>query len=122
IRIGSETINLANNTEIDITRLDQQVMQLSVPQGRIGLHLRQLGEGNSVEIDIPRGGVWLLQAGIYDIDAGSADTPARIMVFEGSARFVGGAVDIGIKAGDAAVISGTDTLSAALEKATPDAF
>src|SRR5437867_7963126 len=55
-RIGAQTIDLDNNTQLDITRLNQQVMQFSVPQGRIGLHLRQLGEGNSVEIDIPRGG------------------------------------------------------------------
>src|SRR5713226_6687990 len=87
IRIGAQTIALAYNTEIDVTRLDRQVMQIAVPQGRIELHLRQLGDGNSVEVDIPRGGVWLLQPGIYDIAAGSQESPARIMVFEGSARF-----------------------------------
>src|SRR5438067_2073714 len=65
---------------------------------------------------------WLLQPGIYDIDAGGAERPARIAVFEGSARFVGGAVDIGIKAGEAAVIGGGDTLTATIEKAAPDEF
>src|SRR5437016_2731989 len=122
IRIGPQTLELANHTEINITKLDQQVMQIAVPQGRIGLHLRQLGEGNSAEIDIPRGGVWLLQPGIYDIDAGAADRPSRIIVFEGSARFVGGTVDIAIKAGDAAVISGSETLTATIERAASDAF
>jgi hypothetical protein len=98
------------------------VMQLSVPQGRIGVHLRQLGEGNSAEIDIPRGGVWLLQPGVYDIDAGSPTQPSRIVVFEGSARFVGGTLDVAIKVGEAAVISGSETLAMAMEKAVPDAF
>ncbi len=121
-RIGAQTINLSNNTEIDVAQLDQQVMQLGVPQGRVELHLRRLGEGNTVEVDIPRGGVWLLQAGIYDIDAGGPSQPTRIMVFEGSARFVGGTLDIAIKAGEAAVISGSETLTAAMEKAAPDAF
>src|ERR1700688_3322564 len=73
IRIGAQTIDLAGNTEIDVTRLDQQVMQIGLPQGRIELHLRQLCDGNSAEIDIPRGGVWLLQPGLYDINAGTAD-------------------------------------------------
>jgi hypothetical protein len=122
IRIGAQTIDLAGNTEIDVVRLDQQVMQIALPQGRIALHLRQLGDGSSAEIDIPRGGVWLLQPGLYDINAGTADQPARIMVFEGSARFVGGALDQGIKATEAAVISGTDTLTATLERVAPDAF
>lgn len=122
LRIGAQTIGLAPNTEVDITRLDQQVMQLSVPQGRIGVRLRQLGEGNSAEIDIPRGGVWLLQPGLYDIDAGDRAHPARIAVFEGSARFVGGTLDVAVKAGEAAVISGAETLTVAMEKAAPDAF
>ncbi len=122
IRIGAQTIDLSNDTAFDVVRLDQQVMQLAIPQGRIELHLRQFPEGSSVEVDIPRGGVWLLQPGIYDIAAGSPDRPARIMVFDGSARFVGGAVDIAIKKGEAGLIAGTDTLTATIEKAAPDAF
>src|SRR5713101_9582967 len=122
IRIGAQTIGLSNDTALDVVRLDQQLMQLAVAQGRSELHLRQFPEGTSVEIDIPRGGVWLLQPGIYDIAAGSPDSPARIMVFEGSARFVGGTLDQGIKAGEAAVIGGTDTLTATIERAAPDAF
>lgn len=122
IRIGGQSIGLANNTELDVVRLDQQVMQIAVPQGRIELHLRQLAAGSSVEIDIPRGGVWLLQPGIYDINAGTPDRPARIMVFEGSVRFAGGSLDQGIKTGEMAVISGAETLTATIERAAPDAF
>jgi hypothetical protein len=40
------------------------------------------------EIDVPRGSVWLLQPGVYDIDSGGPDQPTRITVFEGSARFI----------------------------------
>ena len=122
MRIGPQTIDLSNDTALEIIRLDQQMMQLAVPQGRIELHLRQVPQGTSVEVDIPRGGVWLLQPGIYDIAAGTPERPARIMVFDGSARFVGGTVDTLIKTGEAAVISGTDTLAATIEKAAPDAF
>src|SRR5690348_8074166 len=52
-RIGAQTIALASDTQLDILRLDKEVIQIAVPQGRIELHLRQLGAGNSVEIDIP---------------------------------------------------------------------
>ena len=50
-----------------------------------------------VAIDTPRGGVWLLQPGIYDIDAGTHDQPSRVTVFEGSAHFVGGPIDLAIQ-------------------------
>ena len=122
LRVGSRTISLAGNTELDVTKLDQQVMQLAVPQGRINLRVRTLLEGESIEVDLPRGAVWILQPGIYDIDADGPDQPERIAIFEGSARFVGGSVDVAVNAGDAAVISGTQTLAAAMERATSDDF
>ncbi|MGC2415748.1 MAG: DUF6600 domain-containing protein, partial [Stellaceae bacterium] len=122
LRIGSQTIDLANNTEIDVTQLTEQVMQLSVPQGRINLNLRALPQGSTVEIDIPRGTVSLLAPGIYDIDAGTQDQPSRIATFAGNAHFIGGPIDLGIKTGDVAVVGGWDTLTGALDRAQPDAF
>src|SRR5579862_5336701 len=38
IRIGPQTIDLANNTQIDIAQLDRQVIRITAPQGRIDLH------------------------------------------------------------------------------------
>jgi hypothetical protein len=122
LRVGSRSIAMSGNTELDVAKLDQQVMQLGVPRGRIDLRVRQLLEGESIEIDLPHGAVWILEPGTYDIDAGAGDQPERIAVFEGSARFVGGTLDLAIKAGDAAVISGTQTLAAIIEKASPDEF
>jgi hypothetical protein len=122
IQIGPSTIDMPGGTELDVTNLNDQVSQMSVPQGRLYLHLRQLEAGQSFEIDLPQGAVWLLQPGSYDVDAGTATQPARVAVFDGSARFVGGATDIGIKAGDAAVLSGSNPVAAQIEHATPDAF
>src|SRR5205085_10508339 len=58
----------------------------------------------------------------YDIAAGDPGNTSRIVVFEGSARFVGGTLDVAIRAGDAAVLSGSETLTATIERAAPDAF
>src|SRR5436305_14553737 len=122
LRIGSRTISFAGDTVLDVTKLDQPAMQFAVPPGRINLRVRTLLEGESIEIDLPRGAVWILQPGIYDIDSGGPDQPERIAVFEGSARFVGGTLDVAVNSGDAAIISGTQTLTAATEKASPDEF
>ena len=123
IRVGAQTVDMANGTQIDIVRLDKQVMQLSLTQGRIDLRVRELGEGQSIEIDIPRGGVWVLQPGVYDIDVGAGDKPSRVAVYEGSARFVGGTADVAIKAGDVAVLSGNNPVVANVEHAAaPDQF
>ncbi len=122
LQIGPSTLDMAPGTEIDVTNLDQQVAQIGIPQGRLYLHLRQLSAGQSFEIDLPQGAVWLLQPGAYDIDAGTADQPARVAVYQGTARFVGGGVDIGVKAGDAALLSGSNPVATEFERAVPDAF
>lgn len=122
IRIGANTIDLSNSSEIEIASLIDQVTQIALSRGRIDLHLRQVGEGESVEIDTPRGGVRLLGSGKYDIDAGSGDQPLQIEVFEGSARFIGGGSDTLIAAGDMAVLTGSDAVTTSIEPAAPDGF
>src|SRR6266436_8729539 len=122
IRIGANTIDLSSNSEIEIAGLRDQVTQIALSRGRIDLRLRQVEEGESVEIDTPRGGVWLLGPGKYDSDVGSEDQPLRIAVFEGSAKFAGGGSDIAIAAGDMAVLTGSDPANASIEPAAPDAF
>src|SRR6202035_3933952 len=59
LRIGSRTIDLAGNTELDIAKLDQQVMQVNLPLGRIDLHIRTLLEGGRGAVDLPAGAGWL---------------------------------------------------------------
>ena len=122
IQIGPSTLGMAGGTEIDVTNLNEQLAQIGIPQGRLYLHLRQLNAGQSFEIDLPQGAVWLLQPGAYDIDAGTTNQPARVAVFEGSARFVGPGADVGINAGDAALLSGSNPVAAQIERAAPDAF
>src|SRR5689334_16850380 len=68
IRIGAETIDMAGDTQLNITDLRDRAVQIGVTQGRVDLNLRQLGTNETAEVDIPRGGVWLLQPGIYDIE------------------------------------------------------
>src|SRR5438132_3514138 len=118
LRVGSRTIDLAGNTELDITKLDQQVMQLGLPQGRIDLNVRTLLEGESIEIDLPRGAVWLLQPGIYDIDAGTDDQPARIAVFGGAPGLAAATAVFRMKAAETAWAGGRQRLPPATEHPT----
>src|SRR5262249_32987839 len=86
IRIGANTIDLSNGSELEIVTLRDGVTQIRVSQGRIGLVLRQAGETESVEIDVPGGGVWLLGPGKYDIDVGEGNRPVRVAAFDGTAQ------------------------------------
>jgi hypothetical protein len=108
IRIGPNAIQMSSDTLLDMLNLNDGLIEASVRQGRIHLQLRNLGDGESVEIEIPRGSLWLLQSGAYDIETpATPDQPARITVFEGKARFVGGTADVPIGAGEELRVTGT---------------
>lgn len=122
LRIGGLTVMLSSASQLDIARLDDDVAQFALPRGRIALDLRQLDSGRPVEVDIPRGGIWLLQPGQYDIDAGTPGQPARVTAFAGSARFVGGRIAREITADAALLLSGSDPLVATIATPAGDAF
>ena len=86
--------------------LNEHLIEASIRQGRVHLQLGELYPGESVELEMPRGSLWLLEPGAYDIEAGSGDQPTRIRVFEGKARFVGGQSDHPIAAGEEAEVTG----------------
>ena len=122
IRIGAGTVDLAEGTEIAVAKLDQPIAEIAVRQGRIDIDVRRLAMDQSVQIDIPRGGVWLLRRGRYDIDIGGGDHQVRIAAFTGAARFAGGGADFPIAAGDRMAFGTAGPIVAATEPASGDEF
>jgi hypothetical protein len=123
IRIGANTIDLSNSSEIEIASLRDGITQIHLSRGRIGLHLRQAGENETVEIDIPQGSVWLLTPGTYDVEAGDKERPLRVAAFNGTAQFAGPSGDRRIQGGHAAVLKPSDAGDiTSIEPATADDF
>ncbi len=120
--IGAARIALSGATELEIARLDDTIRQIAVQQGRIGIHLTRLAPGETVEIDLPRGGVWLLAPGDYDITAGNDQMPSRVAVFAGQAHFAGSGADRKIAAGSTLVLNAKGATAATLESAAADDF
>ena len=122
-RIGPDQIWLAPDTQLNIVDLRQKTMELTLAQGRAELRVPRFERQETIQIDTPRGGVWLSQAGIFDVNAGTNDNPTRVAVLEGSARFVGGGVDQSVNAGETLVLTGpSDAVTAAVEPAVKDDF
>ncbi len=106
VRIGPDAIQMSGDTWLNMLNLTDQLIEASIRYGRIYLQLSKLEPGESVELEMPRGSLWLLQPGAYDIETGAGDEPTRIVVFEGKARFVGGAADLPIAAGKQVQLTG----------------
>jgi hypothetical protein len=123
IRIGANTIDLSNGSEIEIASLRDGLTQVLLSRGRIGLHLRQAGEDETVEVDVQQGGVRLAAPGTYDIEAADGDGPLRVAVFDGKAHFTGAGGERRIEGGQAAVLTESESADAiSIEQAAADDF
>ena len=124
LRGGAVTIALAGASELDFERFDAGHARLVLRRGRIGVHLAALpGKAPPrVDIAIPQGAIRLRAAGDYDITAGDAQTPGRIAVFDGQARFAGNGSETGITAGAAGILSGGDKAAVTAGGAEADDF
>jgi hypothetical protein len=101
IEIGADAIELAPDSEIEITKLDDRAVHVAVVGGRIGFALRRLEDGESVEVEVSDEGVPLEQPGRYDIDA--------------SARHI-------VVSAESALSGGSDSTDATIQPAARDDF
>ena len=73
IEIGAATIRIDSETELDVARLDDQGIEISVPQGALNIHRGAVADV-PIWIDTPNGQVILSQPGFYRV-ADGAVTP-----------------------------------------------
>jgi len=111
--VGSDRIYLDSSTELDVSALDDRSAQFSLPQGAVFVALRSSAQDSvsagGYEINIARGVVTLAAAGRYEIIAGDTAHDSQVIVIDGSARVRSSGTDIEIGAGEAVVLSGTET-------------
>ena len=54
MRVGADSIDLSNDTQLNFAELRDQVMQITLTQGRVDLNLRRLRKDETAEIDVPQ--------------------------------------------------------------------
>ncbi len=122
IALDASKITLAGNTELQITRLDQNDFAATESQGEIFLSVNDLQPGQTFTITTPRGVASITRNGEYDLAAGDTSAPTVITVFQGAATITAPGATLQVPPGQAGVLSGADQTTAQLGQAEPDAF
>lgn len=120
--ISASVIATAGGTELDITTLDANGLQTTLPQGEIYLHLRGLAPSETWSAQTPRGLVTFAHAGRYGVTAGDTQDPTTVTVLEGSAQISGPGFSLQVAAGQTASVAGAQTFQASVGMAQVDAF
>ena len=108
IHIGSTALRMGPETALAVLDLDDRIVQLSLTGGSLHVRLRELGEGESFEVDTPNGATTLLRAGEYFFTVDEQRDETTVTVRGGDAEIVGGGRAMVVHARESARLSGSD--------------
>ncbi len=123
LQVGGLTLRAAEATDLTITDLTDDLVQIGMAQGTLRLSVYQMAAGDSIEIDTPRGALTLLAAGEYRVDAPADDSTMVVSVRTGTLQWTAGGVAQTVQGGQAIVLSGINPIEVASTALPPaDAF
>jgi hypothetical protein len=112
LEVGSYAVRLASSTDLTVTNLNDQIMQLGLEQGTLRVSVYELPSGNTVEVDTPNGALTVQGQGTYRIDTDADGGRSVVSVNSGSLEITGPGVSQTLQAGQAVKLSGHDPIEA----------
>jgi hypothetical protein len=109
--VGALALRADENTSFSWLALDDNTVQLGLNKGSVALHVPNLRDGETVEVDSPNAAVTLLAPGDYRIDADPDGGDTRVSVRSGEAEVDGSDQGFRVDGGSLARVSGTDRIS-----------
>jgi hypothetical protein len=123
LQVGPFAVRLSEATDLLMTNLTDQLMQLGFTQGVLRISVYQLAPGDSVEVDTPHGALALLTAGEYRLDAPPDDSVMVVSVARGTLEWTAGGVAQMVEGGQAIRLAGVNPIQvASVRPPSPDAF
>jgi len=89
LELGGGSLRVAQNSDFGLLDLNDQVAQVELTQGTLNLTVRNLGEGESYEIDTPTAALVINQPGTFRVDIDRDGHTTDVTVFRGQATLYG---------------------------------
>jgi hypothetical protein len=113
LEVGSYAVRLASATDLTVTNLNDQIMQLGLEQGTLRVSVYELPAGNTVEVDTPNGALTVLGPSTFRIDTDADGGHTVVSVNGGSLEITGPGVSQSLQAGQAIKLTGHDSIEVA---------
>jgi len=89
LHIGSTAVRMSEQTSLDFLTLDDNVTQLRLAQGTLKLRVRNLYEGQRLEVNTPNLAFVITQPGDYRLDVNPASDVTRVVAQSGGGVIYG---------------------------------
>jgi hypothetical protein len=113
LEVGPFAVRMSEATDLTMANLNDQIMQLGLAQGTIGVSVYQLPSGNTVEVDTPNGALTLQGVGEYRVDTNPNDGSTLVSVRSGSLQVSGGDVSQTVGSGQSVRLTGNNPIQIA---------
>lgn len=100
IRIGSTAVRLDANSELEITQLDDEHVNLYLTQGGASIRVKSRDAAHDFELETPQGVVLLAEPSRLRVDAERQPNTTVVSLFGGAARFEGPGTKFSLRAGN----------------------
>lgn len=121
LQTGVASIHVGSMTALSFLNLDQNIMQLRLPEGSINFRIREIREGDTFEVDTPNLAFNITQAGAFRIDVNENGDSTGITVIRGEGQVTASGQTYTIHAGERGVFNGTDDVQSSVNQApAPD--
>ncbi len=113
LEVGPYTVRLAEQTDLIVTNLNGQIMQLGLEQGTLRLSVYELSSDNTVEVDTPHASLSILAPGTYRADADPDANRTMVSVNSGSMEISAEGISQTLRAGEAVELTGENSIEVA---------
>src|SRR5258708_32570602 len=111
LQVGNFTVRLSEHTDLTVTNLNDQILQLGLQEGTLRLSVYQLPSGGTIEVDTPNGAVTVVQPGEVRIQVDPNGDLTEVAVNSGSVELTGGGGSQTLQSGQAAKLTGHDEVA-----------
>jgi hypothetical protein len=123
MHVGTAVLHLDDETFLDVTGLDDALLQASLTEGTVNARVRELRAGENFEIDTPNLAFRASQPGDYRLDVDPGRGTTRVTVRSGLALVFGGSGQAQqLQAGQQIVFAGRDLERMAAQSPAEDGF
>jgi len=120
---GTGFMRINSETSLTLTNVNNDVIQVSLHQGALNVHLRKLYGGETWEIDTPNMAFTLSKPGEYRFDVDPNSDSTRVIVWKGEGEATGQGQAVRVEEGQAMQFNnGTSLAHEALNAPSPDGF
>lgn len=117
LQAGAVSIHLGSMTALSFLNLDESITQMRLAEGSVNFRVRELRQGDTVEVDAPNLAFVVKEAGAFRLDVSESGDSTRVTVIRGEGEVAADGKTYPIHVEERAEFTGTENIQSHFDRA-----